>query len=97
MNKDEMDRRDSLEHRIGPKLVEHGGVGHPEKPVDYMNDPVGGGDVGGDDGGIYAATLHGDRLISEWSLHHVEEELLLFGGGRDLQEFQRFSVKRNVG
>lgn len=85
---------DSLEHRIGPEFVEHGGVGHPEKPVDYVNDPVGGGDVGGDDGGVYAATLHGDGLIPVRGLHHVEEQPLLVGGGRHLQEFQRVSVRK---
>lgn len=80
---------DSLEHRIGPEFVENGGVGHPEKPVDYMDNPVGGGDVGGDDGGIHAAALHSDGLVLPRSLHHVEVELLLIGGGRHLQESER--------
>lgn len=81
--------RDLLEHRVGPELVEHGGIRHPEKPVDYVNNSIGGGDVGGDDGGVHTAALHGDGLISGGSLHHVEVELLPVGGGRHLQEFER--------
>lgn len=92
MNKDEeeeKEERDSLEHRVGPKLVEHGGVGDPEQPVDYVNNPVGGGDVGGNDGGVHAAAFDGDGLVSSRALHHVEVELLPVGGGRYLQEFVR--------
>ena len=81
--------RDSLEHRISPEFVEHGGVGHPEKPVDYVDNPVGGGDVGGDDGGVHATAFHGDGLILHRSLHHIEVELLLLSGGRHLQESKR--------
>lgn len=84
----------SLEHRIGPEFVENGGVGHSEKPVDYMDNPVGGGDVGGDNGGIHATAFHGDGLVLLRSLHHVEVELLLIGGGLHLQEFEQSSVKR---
>lgn len=76
---------DLLEHWIGPEFVEHGGVGYPEKPVDYVDNPIGGGDVGGDDGGVHAATFHGDSLILSRSLHHVEVELLLVSGGWHLQ------------
>lgn len=85
---------DSLEHRIGPEFVENGGVGHPEKPVDYMDNPVGGGDVGGDDGGIHAATFHSDSLVLPRSLYHVEVELLLISGGRHLQKFERNPVRK---
>lgn len=81
--------RDSLEHRVGPEFVEHGGVGHPEQPVDYVDNPVGGGDVGSNDGGVHAATLHGDGLVPPRTLHHVEVELLPVGGGRYLEESVR--------
>lgn len=85
---------DSLEHRIGSEFVENGGVGHPEKPVDYMDNPVGGGNVGGDDGGIHAAALHSDGLVLPRSLYHVEVELLLISGGRHLQESERNPVRK---
>lgn len=95
MNKDEEEGRGySLEHRIGPEFVEDGGVGHPEKPVDYMDNPVGGGDVGGDNGGVHAAALHGDGLVLSRSLYHVEIEVLLIGSGRHLQESEQNCVKK---
>lgn len=90
MNKDEGEGEgDLLEHRVDPEFVEYGGVGDPEQSVDNVNNPVGGGYVGGNDGSVYAAPFHGDGLVSPRALHHVEVELLPVGGGRYLQEFVR--------
>jgi len=84
--------RDSLEHRISPEFVEHGGIGHSEKPVDYVDNPVGGGDVGGDDGRVHSTAFHSDGLILQRSLHHIEVELLLFSSSRHLQESEQSSM-----
>lgn len=90
MNKDEEEEeRDLLEHRVGPEFVEYGGVGDPEQPVDYVNNPVGGCDVGGNNGSVHTAAFHGDGLVSLRAFHDVEVELLPVGSGRYLQEFVR--------
>lgn len=90
MNKDEEEKeRDLLEHRVGLEFVEYGGVGNPEQPVDYVNNPVGGCDVGGNNGSVHTTAFHGDGLVSPRAFHDVEVELLPFGSGLYLQEFVR--------
>lgn len=75
-----------LQHRISPKFVQNGRVRYTQDPIDDMNNSIGRCNVCGNYCSIYAASLYGNCLISDWSLYDVEIKFLPIGGGRYLKD-----------
>jgi hypothetical protein len=75
---------DLLQHRISPEFLLNRGVRDAENVIDDVNEAVGGGDVGLNDGRIHTSALDRNRFVVAITAHDVEVEELLVDVCRDL-------------